>query len=243
MAASCLLGLAPAVTAAPASKPMYTQRGVAAAKRYAYTRAGVVSFVLLDGAGRISGIRPRVQHRSASVSKAMLLVAVLRRAARRSLTARERALLAPMVTLSDNEAAEVVYRAVGGDAALVTVAGLARMRHFTPAGYWSEARLAAVDQARLFLHIDRLMPRRHRAYGRRLLSSIVSYERWGIAPVAERRGMRVYFKGGWRRGITHQIALLERGHRRIALAVLTSGGRSVPYGERTIEGIAERVLR
>ena len=79
-------------------------------------------------------------------------------------------------------------------------------------------------------------------YARRLLSSIVSWQRWGIAPVAKAHRMKAFFKGGWRSGIVHQVALLERGRRRIALAVLTSGEPSMAYGEQTIEGIARRVL-
>ncbi len=54
--------------------------------------------------------------------------------------------------------------------------------------------------------------------------------------------MKIFFKGGWRTGITHQIGLLEKGDRRIALAVLTTGEPSIPYGEQTIQGIAQRVL-
>jgi hypothetical protein len=242
-AAALVLGPAGAATAAARAHGLYTQAGVAAAKRFARGRAGLVSFVVLDERGRLSGLGRTVPHRSASVSKAMLMVAALRRASERHLTARERRLLRAMVTVSDNDAADEVYGELGGDRALVAVAALARMRHFRAAGHWSQAQLTAVDQARLFLRIDRLVPLAHRAYARALLSSIVSYERWGIAPVAARRGLRIYFKGGWRPGITHQVALLERGRRRIALAVLTTGEPSIPYGERTIEGIAARVLR
>ena len=56
--------------------------------------------------GRISGYNADLQFRSASVTKAMLLVAVLRRAGTRKLSAHEKALLKPMITESDNDAAE-----------------------------------------------------------------------------------------------------------------------------------------
>jgi hypothetical protein len=69
----------------------------------------------------------------------------------------------------------------------------------------------------------------------------VPWQRWGIAPVAEERGFHVMFKGGWRIGIFHQVALLERDGRRIAVAVLTSG-TDHGYGRETQAGIAARVL-
>jgi hypothetical protein len=104
-----------------------------------------------------------------------------------------------------------------------------------------DAQLTAADQAHFFLRIDKLVPRAHRAYARALLSSIVPEQSWGIAPVGRRRHYRVFFKGGWRTGITHQVALLERNGRRVALAVLTRSP-GMGYGEATISGIATRVL-
>ena len=115
------------------------------------------------------------------------------------------------------------------------------MTRFDVSFNWADALLTAHDQARLFLRIDRLTPRRHRAYLRELLGSIVPSQRWGIAPVADERGFHVMFKGGWRTGIFHQVALLERDDRRIALAVLTSGTEH-GYGRETQAGIAARVL-
>ena len=156
----------------------------------------------------------------------MLALAVLRSARDRELTAGERSLLRPMIVVSDNDAASAVYARVGAGA-LYAVARAARMTNFDVGFNWADAQLTAHDQARLFLRIDRLTPRRHRAYLRGLLGSIVPWQRWGIAPVAASRGFHVMFKGGWRIGIFHQVALLERDGRRIALAILT---RSADHG-------------
>ena len=194
----------------------------------------------MAGAGRIRGVNVNHRFYSASVVKAMLALAVVRAARDRDLTAEERALLHPMITVSDNDAASTVYARVGADA-LNRIARAAGMTRFDVGFNWADALLTAHDQARLFLRIDRLAPRRHRAYLRGLLGSIVSWQRWGIAPVAEARGFHVMFKGGWRTGIFHQVALLERDGRRIALAVLTSG-TDHGYGRETQAGIAARVL-
>lgn len=191
--------------------------------------------------GRVHGHNADVQFRSASMTKAMLLIAVLRQAAARPLTRTELKLLEPMVTRSSNKAGRAVYKTVG-DRGLTDVAQAARMRHFTPVGALFEARITAADQARFFLRIDRLVPQRHRDYARTLLAGIVAPQRWGVAPVAARRGFAAFFKAGWRKRLVHQAALLERDGRRIALAVLTAGEPTVAYGRTTVAGIASRVL-
>ncbi|HEX4364611.1 MAG TPA: serine hydrolase [Solirubrobacteraceae bacterium] len=211
------------------------------ARSYAQSRAGTVSFAVLEPGRRVHGLRRTAVYPSASVVKAMLLVAVLRRAGARPLGSQERALLEPMVMVSDNAAALAVYASVG-KAGLWRVARAARMQHFGGVPALFDAQITAADQARLFLRIDRLVPPAHRAFARRLLSSIVGWQRWGIAPVAKHLRLKAFFKGGWRSGLVHQVALLERGGRRLALAVLTLGEPSMAYGEQTISGIAARVL-
>ena len=215
--------------------------GRAAAARFAETRAGTVAFAIAGADGRVRGVNLDIQFRSASMTKAMLLIGVLRDAGSRPLTPDEDELLRPMITRSSNKAARTVYKEYG-DAALVEVARAARMTHFRPVGAVFETRITAADQARLFLRIDRLVPQRHRAYARELLGGIVERQRWGIAPVAERRGFHVFFKAGWRKGITHQAALLERDGRRVALAVLTSDAPTIAYGQTTLAGVAARIL-
>jgi hypothetical protein len=54
--------------------------------------------------------------------------------------------------------------------------------------------------------------------------------------------VRILFKGGWHEDIVHQVALLERGGRRVALAILCSGQPSLAYGQATLKGIAARAL-
>ena len=229
-----------AVAAAPIEQPRLVARGgIEEAQRWARRRAGTVALAVA-GAGRIRGVAIHRRYYSASVVKAMLALAVLRAAPDRALAASERALLRPMIVVSDNDAASTVYRRVGAGA-LYAIARAARMTNFDVGFNWADAQLTAHDQARLFLRIDRLTPRRHRAYFRHLLASIVSYQRWGIAPVAEARGFHVMFKGGWRTGIFHQVALLERDGKRIALAVLTRSADH-GYGRVTQAGIAARVL-
>ena len=214
--------------------------GIQDARDYARARSGTVGFAVALPGGRIRGLNVDHWFYSASVVKAMLALAVVREARHRDLTATERALLRPMITVSDNGAASAVYRRVGG-AGLYRVARAAHMTRFADVGNWADAHITPADQARLFLRIDKLAPERHRRYLRGLLGSIVSYQRWGIAPVAEARDFHILFKGGWRTNISHQVALLERDGQRIALAVLTSGAPD-PYGRLTETGVAERVL-
>ena len=226
----------------PAAEPrLEAWGGVEEARRWARRRAGTVAFAVLRPGGAIRGVQVDRRFPSASVVKAMLALAVVREARNRDLSAGERALLGPMIAVSDNDAASTLYRRVGG-AGLYSVARAARMTRFADVGNWADAQITAGDQARLFLRIDRLAPERHRGYLRRLLGSIVSWQRWGIAPVAGRRGFEIMFKGGWRTAIAHQVALLQRDGRRMSLAVLTSGSPSDAYGRATEEGIAARVL-
>ena len=88
-----------------------------------------------------------------------------------------------------------------------------------------------------------LIPKRFRRYARGLLSGIAREQSWGI-PAAARPRFNVFFKGGWNpaRGRVHQVARLERGKTRIAIAVLQDGTPSMGYGEATIAGVTRRLL-
>jgi hypothetical protein len=216
--------------------------GIRAAQDFARTRLGVVAFAVLDQQGRLRGLHRTQRFNSASVVKAMMMVAVLRRAQGRRLTGRERALLRPMVTRSDNDAANAVYVEIG-DRGLNAVARVAGMRKFSPTHVWGNSQITAADQVRFFIRIDKLVPPEHRRYARKLLSSVVKPQRWGIPRVARAKGLKTFFKGGWRTCCVHQVALLERGRSRVAIAVLTKDVPSAEYSHDTIARIAKRVLR
>lgn len=220
---------------------------MARAGLFAGRRAGLVSFAVVDTAGALHCHECWRRYVSASVVKAMLLVSYLRRlhSEGRPLTASERALLEPMIRVSDNPAATAVYRRAGGDAALYSLARAAGMKRFDVYGSWGSAQITAADQARFFARLEALIPKRYRGYGRSLLSSIVSWQSWGIPELARPR-WQTFFKGGWRGSplgqLVHQVALLERGGSSMAIAVLTDGSPSHGYGRETVRGVAARLL-
>jgi beta-lactamase class A len=220
---------------------------VGAARDYAESRAGQVSFAVRTER-RLYGVALRRTVPTASVLKAMLLVAYLRepRVRGRRLRPADRALLRPMVRWSDNVTATRVRDIVGNDG-LVRLARGARLRSFAPAAIWGLSRLDAADATRFFLHIDGLVPRRHRRTALHLLRwrSIVPSQRWGVGRLRP-PGWALYFKGGWGSGsgaVDHQVALLRRGRRRLSVAVMTTSSPSHGYAKETLRGVAARLLR
>jgi len=229
---------------APATAETWTP-GVSVAREYAKQRSGVVSFAM-RAPGLATGFRSTRRASSASVVKAMLLVAYLNRpdVRKRPLNSDELALLGPMIRYSDNLAANRVSAIVGVQG-LARLAGAAKMRTFEPSPVWGGSQITAADQARFFERIDDRVARRHRPYAMRLLRSIIPGQRWGVGR-ARPAGWTLYFKGGWFPGanaVDHQVALLKRGRRRVALAVLISNSPSSAYANETIRGVTVRLLR
>lgn len=238
-AAACL-------AAAPTSTLGAWSPDVRAAEAYAQTRPGQISFAVRTD-GRFFGHATTRGVPSASVLKAMLMVAYLRQPSvrGRALTSRDRRLLSPMIRRSDNATATTIRGQVG-DRGLTALARAARMQRFRPAApIWGNSRVDARDQTRFFLHVDRLVPRRHRTYAMTLLRTIAPSQRWGIGQ-ATPRGWTAYFKGGWGSGtgaVDHQVALLRRGRLRVSVAIMTTGNGSHAAGKQTLRGVARRLLR
>jgi hypothetical protein len=143
----------PLLLAAPAvaGAPAGRRPGTVAARPYAAHRPVHLAFAVQTERRAWSWHGDAV-FQSAGVLKAMLLVAYLR---------------------------EPYVRARIGNGALVRLARAAGMKRFRRAAVWGMSQIDARDQARFFLRIDRMMPRGHRAYGMRLLASVVPSQRWG----------------------------------------------------------------
>lgn len=243
----CALLAPPAAGAAARSRASAPWRpGVRSAIAYAGTRAGTVRFSLRDGP-RVWGWRATETVPSASVLKAMLLVAYLDdpRVRSRALGAGDYRLIVPMIRWSSNTAATEVLGFVGAGG-VYSVAYRARMRRFVlDPVIWGDSQIDADDQSRFFSAIDERVVPRHRATAMHLLATVVPSQRWGIGRVAP-RGWRLYFKGGWGAAtgaVEHQVALLQRGRRRVAVAVLTTGSPSHAYATQTLQGVFARLLR
>lgn len=241
-----LLTVLVAILTAPAAGAAAWRPGTRPAIAYAAHRRGAIAFAVRTP-GHAWGWHAGRAFPSASVLKAMLLVAYLRRpdVAHRRLRGWETALLRPMIEHSDNVAATRMVQIVG-TRGLARLARAVGMHSFRPVySPWGDSLVNARDQSRFLLHVDADVPRAHRAYAMHLLRSITPSQRWGIGRVRP-PGWLLFFKGGWGSGtgrVDHQVALLTRGSRRVSVAIMTEADGTHAYGKETLRGIARRLLR
>jgi len=203
---------------------------------------------VVDTEGRLSGVNVHWRFPTASVVKAMLLVAYLRRLhdmGQHYVDSTSNSFLYPMIHVSDNNAATRCWSIVG-NGRLYALASAAGMTDFSVTGSWGTALLSPADQARYFFEMDSLIPPEFVGYARFLLSTIDPSQSWGIPAVARPRGYNVFFKGGWRATglgqLVHQIARLEGHGRTFSIAVMTDGDPSMGYRIDTIQGVTGALL-
>jgi hypothetical protein len=226
--------------------PFPSAGAIGGAGTFLQARAGRTAFAVVDSSGRLSGLHVHEHFETASVVKVMMLIAYLQRLAahRASLSPADRALLYPMIHVSDNDAASAVLAVVGAGS-LARVARESGMSDYAPGvGWWAYTQTSPADQARLLFMLGRLIPARFYGYARYLMSTIESEQSWGIPEVA-RPAWQVFFKTGQlpERGLYNEVALLERGPVRFAAAVFTDSDPSMDYAHETIAGVGVRLLR
>ncbi|MEA2158383.1 MAG: hypothetical protein QOD66_763 [Solirubrobacteraceae bacterium] len=222
---------------------------IANAAGYLLQRGGRKAFAVVDSEGRLSGVHVHWTFPTASVVKAMLLVAYLRRLDARGqhqVDAYSNSFLYPMIHVSDNNAATQCWSIVG-DSGLYGVARAAGMTDFSVSGLWGTALLSPADQAHYFFEMDSLIPHEFVGYARFLLSTIEASQSWGIPVIARPLGYQTFFKDGSEPTglgqLVHQVDRLEGHHRQLAIAVMTDGDPTMQYGIDTIQGVAAALLR
>ena len=210
------------VVRAPLPPGFPGKKAVAAAKDWISGRDGDVAFAVVDTNGEdAGGYRAHEPFQLASLSKAIMLVASLRDDP--TPDAATEATLTKMITESDNGAAYTIYGQVGAKG-MRAVAKAAGMQDYEQGSGWVDTRASAWDEARLFSQLETLVPAAGRSLARRLLSSVIPIQRWGIPAAAGPEGWTSYFKGGWLgmdNKLMVQAAWLEKGKRRWALAVMS----------------------
>ena len=219
---------------------------VGLAKRYAERREGSISFAIKDAPDRFFGHHVRRVVPAASVFKAMILAAYLRRTSVRSrgLTDEERSRLSAMIRWSDNDSATILLDRMG-HRAIHRLARDAHMKDFQLVRPWGLSHVSAGDQVRFFFRFHRYVPARHEEYARWLLHHIVRSQRWGITDV-ELDGWKRFFKSGWATGtgrVSHQVAWIQKDGDRVAIAVMTEYSPSHEYSKRTLQGVMHRLLK
>ena len=208
-----------------------------------------VGFAVVDGTGRVFGsVSPNLTNRSASITKAMVLIALIQDARDRALSAAERELAAAMIRRSDNQAANALFARVGA-ASVNAVARRAGMTSFTlvqrkqtAAGYiLGYSRVSAVDQARLFATIEELAAARHRAFAMAQLESIEGAGRFGIldaridAAIRSKGGWRPESDGGWTVNQAAQVTITGKTY---GFAVVLGRQHTFEAGAAVIASVA-----
>ncbi|HVS68609.1 MAG TPA: serine hydrolase [Mycobacteriales bacterium] len=218
-----------------------------AVARYLATRQGSVTVTVYDAVrGREWSWRQAGRGYTASIVKVDILAALLHRTA--SLTTDQRRLAKVMIEESDNEAASVLYRQIGGAPGLDRFNAKAGLTQTVASTSWGLTRTSAHDQVvllRLIANPTRLLTAADRRYELHLMRSVTAGQCWGIAPCVP-EGVSVALKngwvplssvhgGGWQ---VNSIAYVSGDGRRYFIAVL-SHETTFSYGVETIQGVSE----
>jgi len=212
-------------------------------------RTDSIAFSVNDARTRTTcGYRTSAHYDSASVVKATIMGAVLRRALdrHRHLTSSEVSLLTRMITHSDNNAATALWNSLGRSRmqSFLNLAGLTQTT-LGRGGYWGLTRITARDEMRLltlYAEPNPVLSERSRAYGLKLMHEVVASQRWGT-PYGTPKGVTWHVKNGWlprstRGWRVHSLGVFTGSGRDYRMAVLTDDNPSMSYGITTIQRIA-----
>ncbi|MES9540806.1 serine hydrolase [Actinomadura sp. NPDC000600] len=188
---------------------------------------------------------------TASIVKVDLVMALLLQAQReeRSLTSAEKALAERAITVSDNDAASALWRAIGGAHGLASANRKLGLRDTEPGagGSWGSTTTSAADQIRLLSALtsaDSPLGSAGRRYVRRLMGDVTPEQAWGVSAA----GTGAELKNGWLPREKHggawtvnSIGIVEVGDHTFLLAALSERGATLRGGIEDVEHACKTV--
>ncbi|MGW2718969.1 serine hydrolase [Streptomyces sp. NPDC001492] len=217
-------------------------------------RTGTVAVGLYDRSTNTTcSLRATSSYDSASVVKVTVLATLLWDAKKhnRYLTDTEASLAKAMITKSDNTATSKLWKQLG----LTKIKGFlsaAGMTKTVPGanGYWGLTQINVTDEQKLLKLItaqNTVLSDNARAYILKLMSQVISSQRWGT-PYGAPSGVSVHVKNGWLQRSTHgwrvhSVGTFDGGGHDYMITVLTWGNSTMNYGVNTIQGVAKVIHR
>ena len=248
LAPACLaFGVGPgAAHASPAANNPFAGKAL---QSWLAGRRGEITAAVYDiETGQEYLLNPQDTEKTASTIKVDILATALHLAQlqHHPLPANEAAAAVPMITQSDNNAAEDLYDDIGGWNAIGPFDKSIGMTHTTPndQGYFGETYTSAADQITLLKQVmlpggELSLASQHYEY--ELMRHVIPSQRWGItggvpatASVAIKNGW-LPESSGWH---VNSIGRVHGDGRDYLIAVYTSFDSSWAYGIDTIERIA-----
>ncbi|HEY7966008.1 MAG TPA: serine hydrolase [Solirubrobacteraceae bacterium] len=224
----------------------------AAMQSFLKTRSGDITAAVYNlKSGRTFLYRPGVEADDASIAKVDILATALYDAQQRGqqLTAAEQQAATAAIEESDNDAAQGLWNAVGGNPSIGAFNAAAGMSQtaLDPEGVWGHYQSTALDQIRLLERLalpNDLLSDASRAYELGLMHRIDPVQAWGVssgvlapATVALKNGW-LPIAGGWE---INSIGWVSGRGRDYLIAVLTAANPGMSYGIQTISGISQLV--
>jgi hypothetical protein len=217
-------------------------------------RSGTIAVGLYDRTTRTTcSLRSATAYDSASVVKVTVLATLLWDAKRhnRYLTDREASLAKAMITRSDNDATSTLWRQLGLTKirGFLTAAGMTQTKPGAN-GYWGLTQITVTDEQKLLKLItarNTVLSDNSRAYILKLMSQVISSQRWGT-PYGAPSTVSVHVKNGWLQRSTHgwrvhSVGTFNGGGHDYMITVLTHGNSTMNYGITTIQGVAKVIHR
>ncbi|MEU2713460.1 serine hydrolase [Streptomyces sp. NPDC007205] len=217
-------------------------------------RKGTVAIGLYDrSTSTTCTLRATSSYDSASTVKVTVLATLLWDAKKhnRYLTDRETSLAKAMITQSDNDATTALWKQLGVTKIKGFLAAAGMTRTVPGAdGYWGLTQENVTDEQKLLGLItarNSVLSDNARAYILKLMSQVVSDQRWGT-PAGAPSTVSVHVKNGWLQRATHgwrvhSLGTFNGAGHDYMISVLTQDDSTMDYGVTTIQNVAKAIHR